>query len=304
MESAGGTPSRYSTPLICGEVPRETTGKANPKSDLIERRCPSKVSLETADDDCDRVHSIRVQCKRSLALLHLVREALPETSFEQFARGVKAVGKSLSRRRDDAVVQSLLIKPITRYGRKLSRKEAQWLGRYYAHRPPGLAADRIVRAERELRRVIEQLGNVSIEDRRELQPLLRREIERSYQKAQTGFRRARDSGRSRDFHSWRTWTKRLLLQLEFVRLSGFKVKTRILRSLDDGQKRLGECHDFSLTEKIRFQKRGLPKAFKDGLRRQRIAREKRVLREARRTFGLRPAEFFDSCVPSGCKKGR
>jgi CHAD domain-containing protein len=254
----------------------------------------------TRGDSTERIHFVRVQCKRLRAVLELIRSYISESKYGEEKRRIKAVAQELTAIRDSHVLRETLESAADVFGRNRRRKYGDWIGSALPKR--SVPSDR--QACRQtyplLRRAMAGLprpnGTATETDLREFSlPGLRS----SYRRARAGMFRSKQHPQPESFHRWRKSAKCLVLQLELLHRAGLPVNRTVLRRFDALQRDLGNHRDLLLAESFQPTGEQIPKALRKVIRKRRKHLEADLLRRGKRLFSGNARDFLKATLRNG-----
>jgi hypothetical protein len=222
--------------------------------------------LDNVQVNAVALHEARKDLKRMRAALWLARPMIGVKAADAFDRGVRDVGRLLSRYRETDALIDLLDGEAKSAGLKLVEvlHSAVRL-HHYAVTHPGSPADRprdVARARRALRLIHRRLAGVRL---RTAPPgTLESRVRKAYRRARRAYRLARTAGIPDAMHDWRKRAKTFLNQTRLLALMGGTGLTRPRRELTRLDELLGHARD---CEMLAFILRGVPAAetpLKDG----------------------------------------
>lgn len=190
-----------------------------------------------------KIHEARSDAKRLQAALRLSRPVIPKAEFCARNSQIKEAADLLAVPRDQHVTRKTLIAHTHSAGPDFFA----WIDQHIPE-PRGKSA---AAKQRQCQTAIQRILTHWPEPSRKLgKRAIRRQIRKSWKQACKAFRRARETGGVEQFHQWRKWTKRLLLQLTLAGRIRPVAPERSMKRLEKLQKRLGSIHDMAVAEEF------------------------------------------------------
>lgn len=245
---------------------------------------PIPGSPDTGEES---VHHARVHAKRIAAALHLFKPSIEREVFRQERKRIKRASEILAGRREEDSIRRMLLCCAAGF----EPRERAALEKWFNKRLPGSERKSTQKdLDRARLRMMAALRDWPEAQDSSAKNLFEQGGLRSFQKAKDAFAKARKRGKADDFHRWRIWTKRLLLQFELAGELELGCDSELVGKIEKLQKQLGDLHDLHVAEHWIESAEGGPKKAKRMLERQ----MRRVSARLRKKVVTRGEKLFRS----------
>ncbi|HEX7861175.1 MAG TPA: CHAD domain-containing protein [Verrucomicrobiae bacterium] len=239
----------------------------------------------------EKIHSVRVQCKRSRALLVLLRPYISASEYTKGKESIKAAGHELTLIRDVHVLQDTLDSAADEFGKRKHRKHRRSIAFNFPSLDDRLERKAYRHSRDRLRNVLADLPTPT-RGPTDLLKFSLPGLRNSYRKAHKGMLRSRKHSDFEVFHQWRKSVKCLFSQLELLNRAGLHPNVTVLESLDAFQRDLGRHRDLVLAEKINRTEQQVSKRLLRAIRRRRKRLQKNLRRRGKGLFRRTDREFL------------
>jgi len=198
------------------------------------------------------IHDGRVLIKRTRALLWFARPALDKVAYTQAKGELRRAAQLLSSQRDIEVTQTTL--------KTLAQKSSQRNKKAALHATLKVVDTKLPRSARErewsrsnLQSALKAIGRVATLVKRSTAktakwPSASKRVKKAFHATRQAEKRAVQSKKDVDFHTWRKKAKRLFYELELTRTEEAKHKRRAVEVADKLQEKLGAQQDCVVVE--------------------------------------------------------
>lgn len=230
----------------------------------------------------EQVHLARVQTKRLLAALRLVRPLISPAEYQRRRRLSKEAADLLAPARNQHVIRKRLLAVSGNLKHGLDQELKDWIQHEFSKSNRAEGRANLEKAIRALNQAMKNFPEPATEC------FAAERLQHSYYRARKAYKRARERGAEEEFHRWRQRAKTLFLQLQAASELHWIQAGKLLKKLDALQAKLGEVNDSAIAEayisnRMKGSRRLLGKARKQ-LCQERLRGQRKALKCGRKLF--------------------
>jgi CHAD domain-containing protein len=198
------------------------------------------------------IHDGRVLIKRTRALLWFARPALDKAAYAQAKAELRKAAQLLSTQRDQTVTQATLKTLVSKTSQRSKRTALNATLKLVETKTPGAANDN-ESTRSKLENAMKAIGRVTTLVKRSTAktakwPSATQRVKKAFHATRRAEKKALQSKKDVDFHTWRKKAKRLFYELELTRAEEARHKRRAVEVANKLQDKLGAQQDCVVVE--------------------------------------------------------